>query len=136
MSFQRERKLNLALGEEGGSNLVTLPPPKKSQLKVINHYQYQLRIHWRFNNTSNQREKSGYLPIWALQPGIGRKIKLFLHYKLDNKWQGRQGRKGYNLSINDDLQPVRMEDATDVHVELVELVDGLCRADIPQDTII
>ncbi len=44
--------------------------------------------------------------------------------------------RGYNLSVDDDLQAVRMENAADVHVELVELVNGPRRPNVPQHTII
>lgn len=44
--------------------------------------------------------------------------------------------KGYNLCVDYDLQPIGMENTTDGHVEFVKLVDGLCRSDIPEDTII
>lgn len=32
--------------------------------------------------------------------------------------------RGYDLSVDDDLQAVGMENSADVHVELVELMDG------------
>lgn len=44
--------------------------------------------------------------------------------------------EGYDLCVNDDLQAVGVEHATDVHVELVKLVDGLSCAYIPQNAII
>lgn len=39
--------------------------------------------------------------------------------------------QGYNFCVYDDLQAIGMEHATDVHVELVKLVDGLSRAYVP-----
>lgn len=44
--------------------------------------------------------------------------------------------EGYDLCVNDDLQTIGVEHTTDVHVELVKLVDGLSRAYIPQNAII
>lgn len=44
--------------------------------------------------------------------------------------------KGYNFCVDDDFKAVWMKHSTDVHVELVKLVDGLSRAHIPQHTVI
>lgn len=44
--------------------------------------------------------------------------------------------KGYNLCIYDDLQAVGVKHATDVHVELVKLVNGLSCAHIPEHAVI
>lgn len=44
--------------------------------------------------------------------------------------------QGYNFCVDDDLQAIGMEHATDIHVEFVKFVDGLSRADIPQHTVV
>lgn len=44
--------------------------------------------------------------------------------------------RGYNLSVYDDLKAVGMKNTTDVHVELVKLMDGMWHPDIPQHPII
>lgn len=46
------------------------------------------------------------------------------------------GFQGYDLGVDDDLQAVGVEDAADVHLELVELVDGLRRAHVPQHAVV
>ena len=43
---------------------------------------------------------------------------------------------GYDLGVDDDLQAVGMEHAADVHVELVELVDGPRAPDVPQHPVV
>lgn len=43
---------------------------------------------------------------------------------------------GYDLGVDDDLQAVGVEDAADVHVELVKLVDGAGDPDVPQDAVV
>lgn len=49
-------------------------------------------------------------------------------------WPGQAG--GYDLGVDDDLQAVGVEHATDVHVELVELVDGLRRPHVPKHAVV
>lgn len=46
------------------------------------------------------------------------------------------GAQGYNFCVYNDLQAIGMEHATDIHVELVELVDGLSCSHIPENAII
>lgn len=43
---------------------------------------------------------------------------------------------GYNFCVYDDLQAVGVENAADVHVELVKLVDGLSCAHVPQHAVV
>lgn len=43
---------------------------------------------------------------------------------------------GYDLGVDDDLQAVGMENPADVHVELVELVDGPRRPHVPQHAVV
>ena len=44
--------------------------------------------------------------------------------------------QGYNLRVDDYLQAVRVEGATDVLVELVKLVQRARSAHVPQDTVV
>lgn len=44
--------------------------------------------------------------------------------------------RGYDLRVDDDFQAVGVEDPADVHVELVELVDGLRRPHVPQHAVV
>lgn len=44
--------------------------------------------------------------------------------------------EGYNFCVDDDLLAVGMKHPTDVHVELVKLVDGLSHAYVPQHAIV
>lgn len=43
---------------------------------------------------------------------------------------------GYDLRVDDDLQAVGMENAADVHVKLVELVDGSRAPHVPQHAVV
>lgn len=52
--------------------------------------------------------------------------KIFFSFKI----------RGYNFRVDDDLEAVGVEHATDVHVELVKLVDGLSGAHIPQHAVV
>lgn len=44
--------------------------------------------------------------------------------------------EGYDLCVYNDLQAVGVEHAADVHVEFVELVDGLRHTHVPQHTVV
>ena len=44
--------------------------------------------------------------------------------------------KGYDFRVDDDLEAVGVEDAADVGVELVELVDALAAVDVPQQAVV
>lgn len=44
--------------------------------------------------------------------------------------------RGYDLRVDDDFQAVGVEDPADVHVELVELVDGPRRPHVPQHAVV
>lgn len=55
---------------------------------------------------------------------------------LTNKKNGYVDSQGYNFCVYDDLQAVGVENAADVHVELVKLVDGLSCAHVPQHAVV
>lgn len=44
--------------------------------------------------------------------------------------------EGYDFCVDDDLLAIGMKYSTDVHVELVKLVDGLRRAYVPQHSVV
>lgn len=44
--------------------------------------------------------------------------------------------EGYYLCVDDDFKAVGVENTTDVHVEFIKLVDGLCWTHIPHNPII